>query len=99
MTDYEESLAGTDRLSAQSVLACAAPTRNVSGQIVVRFARVIGKNYALEFTHSLGSPTWTEVLSPVLTFPNATTAQWIDDGTQTGGLNGAVTFYRVKLKF
>lgn len=95
MTDYEESLAGTDRLSDTSVLEFSTFARNGLGHILMQFPRVIGKNYVIEYTDNIGGGVWNEVTSPAFTFPDANTAQWVDDGTVTG--EPGLVFYRVKL--
>jgi hypothetical protein len=46
----------------------------------------------------LSGNVWTEVPSPVLAYPDANTAQWVDDGTFTSGLKRGLVFYRVKLE-
>ncbi len=98
MNDYDESLAGTDWLDSRSVLRITSLTCNASGQRVIRFPRVAGKNYTIEFTHDLRGGTWRELWCPAFTFPDTNTCQWIDDGTETGGLNGHNCFYRVKVQ-
>ena len=98
MSDHEESLAGTDRLLPESVMALTSVAVDDSNHTVIRFARVIGKSYTIEYRQTLESGVWIEVPSPAITIPDAGTGQWIDTGVQTGGLGGATKFYRVKLK-
>ncbi len=98
MNDYDESLAGTDWLDSRSVLRITSLTCNASGQKVIRFPRVAGKNYTIEYAHDLHGGAWKELWCPAFTFPDTNTCQWIDDGTETGGLSGHNCFYRVKVQ-
>jgi hypothetical protein len=98
MSDYDESLAGTDWLDAGSVLRITSLTRDSSGHMVIRFPRVAGRHYSLQYTHDLRGGVWEELWWPAFTFPDTNTCQWVDDGTQTGGLTNHNCFYRVKVQ-
>lgn len=74
----------------------ASLQRHASGNMILQFPGVSGYPYAVEYTTNLTSGAWTVVPSPVFTFPAPALVQWIDDGTQTGGLGGSSRFYRVK---
>ena len=97
MSDYEESLAGTDWLDDESVLAVSTVVRNGLGQVLLQFSRVVGRDYVIEYTDDLAGGIWNEVTSPEFTYPDADTAQWVDDGTHTGEAGGDILFYRVRL--
>ena len=56
--------------------------------MVVQFACVPDKTYAVEYADDLAS--WNLLTAPVLTFPAPGLCQWIDDGSQTGGLPASV---------
>jgi hypothetical protein len=71
-------------------------TRNASGGMVLRFACVTNKNYAIEYTSNLHSGVWTSVPSPVFTWAAPGIGQWMDDGKLPGGLNAPFCAYRVR---
>ena len=53
--------------------------------MVLQFSCVTNQTYAIEYTSDLRSGGWTEVPSPVFTFPAPGMGQWVDDGTLTSG--------------
>ena len=60
-------------------------SRGAAGQMVLQFSCVTNQIYAIEYTSDLRSGGWTEVPSPVFTFPAPGMGQWVDDGTLTSG--------------
>ncbi len=97
LSNYGEYVAGTDPLDEHSVFRVMSAGVMGSNSFAVQFTYLAGKTYRIQFTSDMAS--WMQVNSPLLTFPQADLAQWIDDGTQTGGtapLNlGTPRFYRV----
>ncbi|NJN05599.1 MAG: hypothetical protein HC814_03295 [Rhodobacteraceae bacterium] len=91
MNNYGEFITGMIPTNAASVHEIT--TANVSGtsNFSVRFPTADETTfrtpvYKIQYTDDLTSPvTWTTVASPSLTYPEADVAQWIDDGSQTGG--------------
>jgi T5SS/PEP-CTERM-associated repeat protein len=81
---YEEYVAGTHPTQAASVLRITSCTVNPLGHFVVQFLCVTGETYTIGF--STGLPAWTEIVPSTLTSPAPGVCEWIDDGSQTGGL-------------
>jgi hypothetical protein len=93
--DLHEQAAGTNPNDSRSALAVVSITLNGSGHAVVRFPFVFSQGYRVEFANDL--VTWTPIYNPALGNPLPFIAEWIDDGTLTGGLPGTKRFYRVGL--
>jgi fibronectin-binding autotransporter adhesin len=93
--DLFEQAAGTNPQDSRSALQIISVTLNASGHAVVRFPFVFTKSYRVEYSDDL--VTWTSISNPVLGNPLPFVAEWIDDGTLTGGLpNGR--YYRIGLQ-
>ncbi len=92
--DLQEQAAGTNPNSSASELTVTSITRNGSGQNVLVFQSVAGKNYRIEFSNDLA--TWSTATTSVPATGAST--QWTDDATLTGGLPGTQRFYRVGLQ-
>jgi hypothetical protein len=93
LSNYEEYLAGTDPLDAASALAITSLVLDATGNVMLQFRWVPDRAYQLEYSDALSS--WHVVSNAVLTFPEANQAQWVDDGSLTGGLASPVRMYRV----
>ncbi len=96
-SNYAEYVAGTDPLDEHSVFKMTEAQVMGTSSFAMRFTYVSGKTYGIQFSSDLVS--WQQVNAPSLTFPEAGQAEWIDDGTQTGGTPPldlpAPRFYRV----
>ncbi|MBI3880962.1 MAG: hypothetical protein HY301_13000 [Verrucomicrobia bacterium] len=93
-SNFEEYLAGTNPSDAQSVLGFLKLSVDATGKVTVQFQGWPDRAYLLEYADALGG--WNPVSSPVLTFPSPGLAQWVDDGSLTGGLASARD-YRVRV--
>lgn len=91
LNNYGEFIAGKIPTNAASyhviTTAVVSGTKNFS----VRFPTADETTfrtpvYKVQYTDNLTPPVvWTTVPGPLLTFPEPGVAQWIDDGSQTGG--------------
>jgi hypothetical protein len=95
--NYTQTSLQVGSFVAANVSLKASIQRNAAGHIVLRFPGVSGNHYAVAYTTNLVGATWTAVPAPTFTFPAPAVGEWIDDGTQTGGLTGGSKFYQVKL--
>jgi hypothetical protein len=66
---------------------------NVNGAITLQFDYLSGRTHTIQYSSTLTN--WANVTGATLSFPAATTAQWTDDGSLTGGL-APIRFYRVQ---
>ncbi len=105
MNNYHEFIAGT--VPTDSSSAFKVTTTSVAGNsnLTVRFttASEVGYRtqiYQIQYTADF--VTWTTVANPTLTFPQAGVAEWVDNGSQTGGTPplqlASSRFYRVIVK-
>ncbi|MBI3882104.1 MAG: hypothetical protein HY301_18850 [Verrucomicrobia bacterium] len=97
-SDYAETLAGTNPNDASSALVLVPMSVGAGGAVTLRFPFVAGKSYRLLYSDNLASGVWNVIASPVFTQPSAGLHEWVDDGTQTGGLAGTMRVYRVGLQ-
>ncbi|MBI5775330.1 MAG: hypothetical protein HZA89_16540 [Verrucomicrobia bacterium] len=91
-----EYLAGTDPQGAASVLKVTSAVGGETSAFVLQFSCVADKTYQIEFTDNLGT-FWNVIATPTLTTPSAGVCEFVDDGSQTGGLPTGQRFYRVSL--
>jgi len=96
-SNFDEYLAGTDPLDATSCLCILTIAKNGAGENVIQFTADVDKAYALEWSDN-NLASWNTNAAPTLTFPSPAVAQWVDDGTQTGGLPVSQRYYRVGLQ-
>jgi hypothetical protein len=94
-TNHSEWLAGNDPTRPGSVLAAVSPTERGDGAVIVRFQHTAHRAYAIHWSEDLTN--WQTVPDPVLTYREPGLAEWIDDGSLTGGV-AAQRFYRVRLR-
>ena len=89
MSNSDEDTAGTNPLSAASVLKVTHASRPSATDFTLTWASVIGKVYRVQANTDL-SATWTDVSGDITA--TATTSAWTD--TSAGGTK---QFYRVRL--
>jgi hypothetical protein len=95
LSNYQEYLTGTDPLDGQSALRILAVRRTPQGHAAVEFASVTNRTYGVAF--STDFEQWQDLPAPVFDVVAPGRLQWIDDGSQTGGLGGR-RFYRVLVR-
>jgi hypothetical protein len=86
--------AGTHPLDNASAMQISAITLTPTGQVTLRFPLVPGLGHAVDFSSDL--QTWQTIAAPVFAEPQTGLADWLDDGTLTGGA-AARRFYRVRV--
>ncbi|MBI3879525.1 MAG: hypothetical protein HY301_05615 [Verrucomicrobia bacterium] len=96
-SDYAESLAGTNPTNSASVLALVPLSVSPGGALTLRFPFVAGKSYRILWSDNLASGAWNVIAAPGLVQNVAGFYDWLDDGTQTGGLGVTTRAYRVGL--
>jgi hypothetical protein len=97
VSDYDESLSGTDWTNRNSVLAITSLKPEAAGRTVLQFAYVTNKTYVIECSTNLGGMWWS-IPATNVTYPATNLCQWVDDGSLTGGVNGNIRLYRIRLK-
>jgi autotransporter-associated beta strand protein len=88
-SNLEEFVAGTDPLSAASTFRILTTYATNTNSVAVEWVHNTDRlnkatTYTIQWTDDINTP-YTNVVSPVITVPVPGTAQWIDDGTLTGG--------------
>lgn len=86
-----ELRAGTNPASKASVLRLTTD-RTATGSTTLRFAPVSSCRYSVEFADNIG--TWQRITNTTFLYPTRNSAEWTDNGLQTGGA-GAKRFYRL----
>jgi len=97
--DLQEAAAGTDPAVSASVMQIVSVSRVGEGPVTLRFTVETGKNYRIEWSGDL--VTWSQLTgTTVFTDFAPGLKEWVDNGSQTGGLNFLITnrFYRVGLE-
>jgi alpha-tubulin suppressor-like RCC1 family protein len=97
VSDYDESLSGTDWTNRNSVLAITSLKPEAAGRTVLQFAYVTNKTYVIECSTNLGGMWWS-IPATNVTYPATNLCQWVDDGSLTGGVNGNIRLYRIRLQ-
>jgi autotransporter-associated beta strand protein len=107
-SNFAEFIAGTIPTNAASFHAIITAALSGTHNFAVRFTLADETTfrspvYRIQFTEDLTPPVvWTTVPVPVLTFPAPGVAEWIDDGSQTGGTAPLALpgnrFYRVLIE-
>jgi len=95
LRNYEEYLAGTDPWDGQSALRILAVQRTLQGHTAIQFTSETNRTYGIAFSADFDQ--WQDLLAPVFDVVAPGRLQWIDDGSQTGGLGGR-RFYRVLVR-
>jgi T5SS/PEP-CTERM-associated repeat protein len=98
--NHAEFVAGTNPTDALDVFGVTELLPRADGTVRVRFRHLPGKTQRLFVSTDLVN--WTEVPNPWLSFPAASTAEWLDDGVQVGVAPAAAgmtqRYYRVTVE-
>jgi hypothetical protein len=94
LTNAQEYFAGTNRNDPQSTFRIGSVTSQPGGGFLVTWPSQLGIVYRVQWKNSLGDPMWQSI-APDFT-GNGSAMNWLDDGSQTGGLS-LQRFYRVEV--
>jgi dienelactone hydrolase len=89
-----EYRSGTHPLDDASAMQISSTTITPTGQVTLRFPLVPGLGHVVDFSGDLQA--WQTIAAPAFTEPQTGFAEWIDDGTLTGGA-AVKRFYRVRV--
>jgi autotransporter-associated beta strand protein len=104
-SNYGEFIAGTIPTDPASVFEVTTTELSGTANFAVRFRTATETTfrtpvYRIQYSSDLVS--WTTVTSPVLSFPAPGLAEWVDNGSQTGGtpplLLSGPRYYRVQVQ-
>ncbi|GEM_PF-447306 len=93
LTNKEEYFAGTDPNDPQSKLSILQLTPQGGGGFQVSWPSQLAIPYRVQWKNSLLDPTWLSITPDFA--GSGGMMNWLDDGTQTGGVPTAQRFYRV----
>ena len=97
LSNVAEYLAGTNPVDPANVLKIMATAWRGSNQLALQFQCVSGKTYGIQYSRDLHS--WQEVAAPLWHSLDTGLCEWVDDGSQTGGLEGGIPrYYRVVVR-
>ncbi len=89
-----EGRASTHPLDNASAMRISAITLTPTGQVMLRFPLVPGFGHGADSSSDL--QTWQTIAAPVFTEPQTGLADWLDDGTLTGGVAALAPSVRVE---
>ena len=81
--NYGEYVAGTNPLDENSAFKVSTFAPAGGANLAVQFTFISGRAYRVQYTSNLVN--WLTVTNPVLTYPQPGFAQFLDNGSQTGG--------------